>query len=60
MATVYDFFEIKCFTMTLTLVCHHQGTVNMEGGKLTIDFPKYNHTSEIRGGKLVEVRYHRI
>ncbi|KAI2651251.1 gastrotropin-like protein [Labeo rohita] len=31
-----------------------KGTVNMEGGKLTIDFPKYNHTSEIRGGKLVE------
>ncbi|XP_051955545.1 gastrotropin-like [Xyrauchen texanus] len=31
-----------------------KGTVNMEGGKLTISFPNYNHTSEISGGKLVE------
>ncbi|XP_065143876.1 gastrotropin [Paramisgurnus dabryanus] len=31
-----------------------KGIVKMEGGKLSIDFPKYNHTSEISGGKLVE------
>ncbi|XP_043076923.1 gastrotropin [Puntigrus tetrazona] len=31
-----------------------KGTVSMEGGKLAISFPKYHHTSEISGGKLVE------
>ncbi|XP_056586560.1 gastrotropin [Triplophysa dalaica] len=31
-----------------------KGTVNMDGGKLTIDFPKYHHISEVSGGKLVE------
>ncbi|XP_072259206.1 gastrotropin-like [Pyxicephalus adspersus] len=29
-------------------------TVRLEGGKLVVDFPKYHHTSEIVGGKLVE------
>ncbi|CAI9624500.1 unnamed protein product, partial [Staurois parvus] len=33
-----------------------KATVRMESGKLTVDFPKYHHTSEIVGGKLVEVR----
>lgn len=27
----------------------------MDGGKLSIDFPKYHHISEVSGGKLVEV-----
>ncbi|XP_034558141.1 gastrotropin-like [Notolabrus celidotus] len=31
-----------------------KATVQMEGGKLSVAFPKYNHTSEISGGKLVE------
>ncbi|KAG8579655.1 hypothetical protein GDO81_010993 [Engystomops pustulosus] len=31
-----------------------KATVRLEGGKLVVDFPKYNHTSEIVGGKLVE------
>uniref|UniRef100_A0A8C1KXW3 Fatty acid binding protein 6, ileal (gastrotropin) n=1 Tax=Cyprinus carpio TaxID=7962 RepID=A0A8C1KXW3_CYPCA len=31
-----------------------KGIVSMDGGKLAISFPKYHHTSEIRGGKLVE------
>ncbi|XP_076835931.1 gastrotropin [Brachyhypopomus gauderio] len=31
-----------------------KATVNTEGGKLTAQFPKYLHTSEICGGKLVE------
>ncbi|XP_073480181.1 gastrotropin-like [Aquarana catesbeiana] len=29
-------------------------TVRQEGGKLVVDFPKYHHTTEIVGGKLVE------
>ncbi|XDV38934.1 hypothetical protein PO909_008249 [Leuciscus waleckii] len=33
-----------------------KGIVSMEGAKLAISFPKYHHTSEISGGKLVEVR----
>lgn len=39
-------------------ICPHQGIVSMEGAKLAISFPKYHHTSEISGGKLVEVRYY--
>ncbi|KAJ7997304.1 hypothetical protein DPEC_G00227580 [Dallia pectoralis] len=31
-----------------------KATVTLEGGKLSTSFPKYHHTSEIRGGKLVE------
>nr|ACD37356.1 fatty acid-binding protein 6 [Danio rerio]ACD37357.1 fatty acid-binding protein 6 [Danio rerio]ACD37358.1 fatty acid-binding protein 6 [Danio rerio]ACD37359.1 fatty acid-binding protein 6 [Danio rerio]ACD37360.1 fatty acid-binding protein 6 [Danio rerio] len=31
-----------------------KGIVSMEGGKLTISFPKYQQTTEISGGKLVE------
>ncbi|XP_075061497.1 gastrotropin-like [Mixophyes fleayi] len=31
-----------------------KATVKLEGGKLVVDFPKYHHTSEIVGGKLVE------
>ncbi|XP_075715983.1 gastrotropin-like [Rhinoderma darwinii] len=31
-----------------------KGFVRLEGGKLIVDFPKYNHFSEIVGGKLVE------
>ncbi|CAM4669655.1 unnamed protein product [Leuciscus chuanchicus] len=31
-----------------------KGIVSMEGAKLAISFPKYHHTSEISGGKLVE------
>ncbi|XP_056425489.1 gastrotropin-like isoform X3 [Hyla sarda] len=31
-----------------------KATVRLEGGKLVVDFPKYNHSSEIVGGKLVE------
>uniref|UniRef100_A0A8C5WHR2 Liver-type fatty acid-binding protein n=1 Tax=Leptobrachium leishanense TaxID=445787 RepID=A0A8C5WHR2_9ANUR len=30
-------------------------TVKLEGGKLIVDFPKYHHTAEISGGKLVEI-----
>uniref|UniRef100_A0A4W5M2W2 Fatty acid binding protein 6, ileal (gastrotropin) n=1 Tax=Hucho hucho TaxID=62062 RepID=A0A4W5M2W2_9TELE len=33
-----------------------KATVTMEGGKLSTEFPKYHHTSEISGGKLIEVR----
>lgn len=40
------------------LACPHQGVVSMEGSKLAISFPKYHHTSEISGGKLVEVRHY--
>ncbi|XP_021095956.1 gastrotropin isoform X1 [Heterocephalus glaber] len=32
-----------------------KGTVKMEGGKLSIEFPNYRQTSEIVGDKLVEV-----
>lgn len=28
----------------------------MEGGKLSVTFPNYHHTSEISGGKLIEVK----
>ncbi|KAK9539416.1 hypothetical protein VZT92_004524 [Zoarces viviparus] len=31
-----------------------KATVHMEAGKLIVDFPKYHHTSEISGGKLIE------
>ncbi|XP_069510000.1 gastrotropin [Ambystoma mexicanum] len=31
-----------------------KATVRQEGGQLVVDFPKYHHTSEIAGGKLVE------
>ncbi|XP_063786629.1 gastrotropin-like [Pseudophryne corroboree] len=31
-----------------------KATVRLEGGKLVVDFPKYHHTSEIAGGKLIE------
>ncbi|XP_071774663.1 gastrotropin [Centroberyx gerrardi] len=31
-----------------------KATVYMEGGKLSVDFPNYHHTSEISGGKLIE------
>ncbi|XP_044074629.1 gastrotropin-like [Siniperca chuatsi] len=31
-----------------------KATVYMEGGKLSVTFPNYHHTSEISGGKLVE------
>uniref|UniRef100_A0A8C7JHK7 Tetratricopeptide repeat protein 1 n=1 Tax=Oncorhynchus kisutch TaxID=8019 RepID=A0A8C7JHK7_ONCKI len=31
-----------------------KATVTMEGGKLSTKFPKYHHTSEISGGKLIE------
>ncbi|KAM4747837.1 gastrotropin-like [Rhinophrynus dorsalis] len=31
-----------------------KATVRLEGGKIVVDFPKYHHTSEIVGGKLVE------
>ncbi|KAM9253045.1 gastrotropin [Dugong dugon] len=30
-------------------------TVKMDGGKVVVDFPNYNQTSEIVGDKLVEV-----
>lgn len=36
-------------------MCTFQATVQMEGGKLCVTFPNYHHTSEICGGKLVEV-----
>lgn len=52
---------IKCIIWwKLILVCPPQGVVSMEGSKLAISFPKYHHTSEISGGKLVEVRYYHI
>merc|ERR1712098_482122 len=31
-----------------------KATVNMEGGKLTVNFPNYNQVNEISGGKLIE------
>ncbi|KAM4747838.1 gastrotropin-like [Rhinophrynus dorsalis] len=31
-----------------------KATVQMDGGKILVDFGKYQHTSEIIGGKLVE------
>ncbi|KAM9845497.1 LOW QUALITY PROTEIN: gastrotropin-like [Aulostomus maculatus] len=31
-----------------------KATVYMEGGKLSVTFPNYQHTSEISGGKLIE------
>uniref|UniRef100_A0A3B4ZVU3 Gastrotropin-like n=1 Tax=Stegastes partitus TaxID=144197 RepID=A0A3B4ZVU3_9TELE len=31
-----------------------KATVQKEGGKLSVTFPNYHHTSEICGGKLVE------
>ncbi|XP_066502812.1 gastrotropin [Hoplias malabaricus] len=31
-----------------------KATVTMEGGKLSVRFPNYHHTSEISGGKLIE------
>ncbi|XP_056277818.1 gastrotropin-like isoform X2 [Pseudoliparis swirei] len=32
-----------------------KATVHMEGGKLSVAFPKYEHTSEVSGGKLIEI-----
>ncbi|ELV12291.1 gastrotropin [Tupaia chinensis] len=32
-----------------------KATVRMEGGKVVADFPNYHQTSEIVGGKLVEI-----
>lgn len=32
-----------------------KATIKMEDGKLIAEFPNYRHTSEISGGKLVEV-----
>ncbi|XP_008253566.1 gastrotropin [Oryctolagus cuniculus] len=32
-----------------------KAVVNMEGGKVVANFPNYQHTSEIKGDKLVEV-----
>uniref|UniRef100_A0A3P9IQ68 Fatty acid binding protein 6, ileal (gastrotropin) n=1 Tax=Oryzias latipes TaxID=8090 RepID=A0A3P9IQ68_ORYLA len=32
-----------------------KATVNMEGGKMTVNFPNYTQTNEISGGKLIEV-----
>ncbi|XP_029439497.1 gastrotropin isoform X2 [Rhinatrema bivittatum] len=31
-----------------------KATVHMDGGKVVVDFPKYHHSSEIVGNKLVE------
>ncbi|MEE6523523.1 hypothetical protein FKM82_022466 [Ascaphus truei] len=31
-----------------------KATVQLQGGKVVVDFGKYHHTSEIVGGKLVE------
>ncbi|XP_041848877.1 gastrotropin [Melanotaenia boesemani] len=31
-----------------------KGTVNMEGGKLTVHFPNYEQVNEVCGGKLIE------
>lgn len=38
-------------------LCSVQATVSMDGGKLSVQFPNYHHTSEISGGKLIEVRF---
>ncbi|TWW73321.1 Gastrotropin [Takifugu flavidus] len=35
-----------------------KATVHLEGGKLSVTFPNYHHTSEISGGKLIEVTGH--
>lgn len=35
--------------------CSSQATVNLEGGKMTVNFPNYTQTNEISGGKLIEV-----
>ncbi|XP_031428662.1 gastrotropin [Clupea harengus] len=32
-----------------------KATVSMDGGKLSVQFPNYHHTSEISGGKLIEI-----
>lgn len=42
------------FSVWLQPACF-QATVHMEGGKLSVTFPKYHHVSEISGGKLIEV-----
>merc|ERR1712212_1347401 len=31
-----------------------KATVSMEGGKLSVTFPNYHHTTEVCGGKLIE------
>ncbi|XP_006002650.1 gastrotropin [Latimeria chalumnae] len=31
-----------------------KATVTMEGGKITVRFPKYEHTAEVSGDKLIE------
>ena len=38
------------------LVSSPQATVSMDGGKLSVNFPNYHHTSEVCCGKLVEVK----
>ncbi|KAF3858524.1 hypothetical protein F7725_011725 [Dissostichus mawsoni] len=35
-----------------------KATVHMDGGKLSVNFPNYHHTSEIVGGKLIELSMH--
>lgn len=45
---------IRADSLTNYYMCV-QATVYMEGGKLSVTFPNYHHTSEISGGKLVEV-----
>ncbi|XP_061926787.1 gastrotropin-like isoform X2 [Entelurus aequoreus] len=35
-----------------------KATVFLEGGKLSVTFPNYQHTSEIQAGKLIEVNFH--
>ena len=41
--------------LRLRVLLLFQATVQLEGGKLVVDFPNYHQTSEIVGGKLVEV-----
>lgn len=41
--------------LTLSAMLPFQATVQMEGGKVVVEFPNYHQTSEIVGGKLVEV-----
>lgn len=43
------------YPLTLSVLLTSQATVQMEGGKVVVDFPNYHQTSEIVDGKLVEV-----
>lgn len=45
----------ECTLTDCNLYFFFQATVHMEGGKLSVTFPNYHHTSEISGGKLIEV-----